>query len=515
MKTTIPKFELTDIDYLRFSGLVREKSGIEMPEIRRPDLEKAVIQSMTELSISDPGSLYAFLTENQENNDCLGNIVSRITVGETYFFRNFPHFEALKSFIFPEIIAKKQEAKQLRLWSAGCASGEEAYSLAILIRKLLPIFKDWQVLILATDINKDALIKAQKGEYGSWSFRNVPAKIKDEYFYKNGSIYTIRPEIKRMVTFQHHNLVEVSYPSIRTYIHSMDLILCRNVMIYFNEDTTRRVVERLHSSLNDNGWLIVAPAETSQKIFRQFLFRNFSDAICYQKTNANLLSGQNLPRNSVNIDQGIPVKISKKSSIALLDKQFSKEDISPNKYFGNMNPTKFPLKRNYLSKPPDGIQTALNLFNSGFIKESIDKLIMLAESNWDDFWSPYWLAKIYAGRLEFDNGEYWIDIAIEREPVFAPAYYLRSLILQGLGMLDQSLEAVRRCLYIDPEFLLGHIVMADLLRQFFYPKRAKNVLKNLEKLIFGKAPEDLVPEGDGMTIALLQEFISTQKELLE
>ena len=139
----------------------------------------------------------------------------------------------------------------------------------------------------------------------------------------------------------------------------------------------------------------------------------------------------------------------------------------------------------------------------------------MSEDYPDDFWSPYWLAKIFANKSEFDNATYWIEIVLEREPVFAPAYYVKGLILEGLGKLEQSLESIRRCLYIDPEFLLGHATMISLFRQLSQTKRALKVIQNLEKQIANQSLDDLVPEGDGMTISLLKEFISSQKELLK
>ena len=514
MNGVTQEHELSDLDFLRFSSLIREKSGLEIPEIRRPDLEKAISDSMNVLSISDPGTLYFYFKKEKGSSSYLEDLIAHITVGETYFFRNKPHFDALENHILPEIITKQRASKHLRIWSAGCSTGEEAYTLAILLRRLIPDLSSYHIFILGTDINRESIKKAKQGVYRSWSFRNVPNRFIEQNFQKRDSSFIIKPVIKKMVTFEHHNLVDFCYPSNRTNIHAMDLILCRNVMIYFSEYTTQRVVERLHVSLNEGGWLIVAPAETSQTIFRQFLFRNYSEAICYQKPSFDLLSTFSFePVHYVknkHVQKAAKILPTVPKNKNLVEKNKNRQKSTQNDPI-----LKTSQKKDYLVNPPDGIQTAITLFNSGFIQESLDKFIKLSEDYPDDFWSPYWLAKIYANKSEFDNATYWIEIVLEREPVFAPAYYVKGLILEGLGKLEQSLESIRRCLYIDPEFLLGHATMISLFRQLSQTKRALKVIQNLEKQIANQSLDDLVPEGDGMTISLLKEFISSQKELLK
>ncbi len=231
MNRPLPKYDLDDAEFSRFSGLVRAKSGLEIPEVRRPDLEKAVVQSMAELSLSKPDELFTYLMTGPDGAPVLENLIARITVGETHFFRNHPQFEALEKQVLPELIEKRRPLKRLRIWSAGCASGEEPYSLAILLKRLIPDLADWNILILATDINRTALEKAQKGDFGPWSFREVPPEVKANYFKFDGSRYKISNTVRSMVTFAYLNLVEDNYPSMLTNTQLMDLVLCRNVLI--------------------------------------------------------------------------------------------------------------------------------------------------------------------------------------------------------------------------------------------------------------------------------------------
>jgi chemotaxis protein methyltransferase CheR len=278
-----PSPRLSEICYQRFSDLVRARSGIELPAVRRPDLEKAVMKTMDELGLASPEALLDYLTAAGHDGVALEGVVSRITVGETHFFRNQPQFAALEEHILPQLIEARRGVRRLRIWSAGCATGEEPYSLAIALQHCLPDLANWNVLILATDINRSALANAQKGVYGAWSFRETSPQFQAEYFDAVERKFVIKPSLRAMVTFAYLNLVEDRYPSMFTNTQAMDLIFCRNVLIYFSEATNRGVVERLGQCLTPGGWLVVGHAEPSQLMFRSFTVHNFPGTILYQK----------------------------------------------------------------------------------------------------------------------------------------------------------------------------------------------------------------------------------------
>src|SRR5262249_44046280 len=171
-------------------------------------------------------------------------LVAGLTVGETHFFRNEPQFAALESHVLPELIARHALDRRLRVWSAGCATGEEAYSLAILLIRLLPDIAAWDVSVLATDVNEDALSRAREGVYGRWSFRGVPDHLPAEFFQADGERLSVRADVRGLVRFERLNLVGDAYPSAATGTVELDLILCRNVLIYFGPEAMGAVVRR-------------------------------------------------------------------------------------------------------------------------------------------------------------------------------------------------------------------------------------------------------------------------------
>ena len=168
--TTDRSTSLSAADHARFSALVRQASGIEVPEIRRAALENAVAQALA-ASGTDSLDELAGLLASESGRPQLERLVEALTIGETHFFRNEPQFKALTETILPEIIARRRAERRLRIWSAGCSTGEEAYSLAIALESLLPNIDQWNLHLLATDINRQSLLRAQAGVYSPWSFR--------------------------------------------------------------------------------------------------------------------------------------------------------------------------------------------------------------------------------------------------------------------------------------------------------------------------------------------------------
>jgi chemotaxis protein methyltransferase CheR len=478
-----PRADLARGDFLRFRDLVRREIGLIVPDVRRRDLERAVTNSMKDAGLDDVDKLYALLTAGTDRRR-LETFVGELTVGETHFFRNRPQFDALEREILPGLIAARSESRRLRIWSAGCASGEEPYSIAILLRRLIPDIDDWNITILATDINRGALEGAQKGVYGAWSFRDVPTGIESTYFTSATGGLSIAPDVRDLVTFGYLNLVDDVYPSLHTNTTAMDLILCRNVLIYFEEPTVRSVVAQLHQSLVDGGWLAVAPAEFSQLVFKEFEACNFSNTVIYRKTaSATRRAGE---RRRPGGQASAPVDVSRGQSPAV------------------------PA----LDSDRGRASGAAAVPTVGRRDEDLAELERRGVAAATDPRAPYLAARVLAGRLELDAASRWIEVSIERGPLFAPAYYLKGLILLEAGDLDGALAALRRCVFSDPGFVLGHFMLAGVFARVNRAERALKALDNASELLSGADAKAAVPEGDGLTVGRLIELIGVQRDLL-
>src|SRR4030067_704497 len=269
----------------QLSELITPLMGLYFPEARWSDLERGIVSASRELGFSDIDAFITWLRSTPLTKNHVEILANHLTVGETYFLRDKESFQVIENRILPELLRSRQESeKRLRIWSAGCSTGEEPYSIAILLSRIIPDLKDWNITITATDINLSSLKKASEGLYSEWSFRNVPSWIKESYFKRTGNgHYEIIPTIKKMVTFQYLNLAEDVYPSLLNNTNAMDMIFCRNVLMYFSKDTAQKAVNGFYKSLTDYGWLLIGPADAMRSLSLNFVAVNFENITLYVK----------------------------------------------------------------------------------------------------------------------------------------------------------------------------------------------------------------------------------------
>jgi chemotaxis protein methyltransferase CheR len=256
----------------------------------------------------------------------------------------------------------------------------------------------------------------------------------------------------------------------------MDLVLCRNVLIYFGDPTIRSIADRLCDSLVDGGWLLVGHAEPSQEIFHRYEVSNFPGAIVYRRPAARPSASEPAPVRPLRPVAGVPL-----------------------------------ARQHHESDPVD---EARALFEAGRSGEAVKRLQELATESPKDFRAPYLLAKILASRMRFSEAERWIDVAIANRELGAEAHYLRGLVLQEQGRLEDALEAFRRCVFLDHGFALGHFAAAGLFGRSGQTLRAQKSLTTVTDLLAGKPADALLPEGDGLTVGGLMELVALQRRLV-
>jgi chemotaxis protein methyltransferase CheR len=435
----------------RFQRLARERFGLEFPGSRLPDLERAVLRATAHAALTDPEELFVAV-EDDPDGPWMRALVAGLTVGETHFFRNEPQFAALERHVLPDLVARHAMDRRLRLWSAGCATGEEAYSLAILLVRLLPDLISWDVSVLATDVNEDALHRAREGVYGRWSFRGVPEPLQNEYFESDGEHLSVRADVRELVRFERLNLMEEAYPSAATGTVDLDLILCRNVLIYFGPDAMRTVVRRLHGALAEGGWLVLGHAEPSVTADGPFVPRPFPRAVLYQKVTP------------------------------------AKEDVRPRTTHGSdsaaagrsRSPSRRRAARPVPTVGPGRPHPGRPIWKA---EPSPVALARLADPEFDDAeTSPLALAELHASEGRTEEAIAWVTAAIERDPLMPAPYHLQGLLLMEAGELDGALAALRRCVYLDPTFVPGHLSLARLLDLMGQPRRASRSIENAARV---------------------------------
>jgi len=507
---------LSPADFDRYRAIVRQRAGIEIPDARKSDLEKGVRAALEVTGAADEGALYELLAEKGPRGAAAFEaMVPAITINETHFFRNRPQMKSLETEILPQLIEARRETRRLRIWSAACSSGEEPYSLAVLIDRLLPDRDKWDVLIHGTDIDHTALEKAHTGLYGNWSFREVPQDVKDEYFTRlDEHRFELAPKIRRMVKFSRLNLVDDHYPSPENVTDRMDLVVCRNVLIYFKEGTVQRIVDRFHESLVDGGWLVVGHAEPSQEIFHRYQVKNFPGTIVYRRARKSPAAPLS-PQSTVRSPQERPPLVTPRKPITTA-KPLPRKPVAPAKPVATVRPLR-PVGGKQAAGPVAAggpLEEAFALFERGQAGEAINRLEKLAAESPRDHRAPYLLAKIFASKVRFAEAERWIDLAIANRELATEAHYLRGIAVQEQGRLEEALDAFRRSVFLDHTFALGHFAAAGLFARTGQSARAQKSLATVAELLSGKPADQLLPEGDGLTVGRLQELVTLQQQLV-
>lgn len=277
--------------------LLAKRTGLRLPDADAVKLEQLL---RVKAGRGDPFAYLASLSEAGLAREA-EFLAAQLTPGETYFFRDHGQFALLRTRILPELIERRREKRRLRLWSAGCASGEEAYSIAMLIDMVLPEWQAWQITLVGSDINGEALAHARRGRYGDWSFRMVPGSLKARYFRRNGDEWVLDPRIRAMVDFRAGNLVTDTIPD--WMFSDMDLILCRNVLIYFHPEAVRIVAEKLAASLAEGGYLVTGHTELYGCPLPGLQSRLFPEGVVYERATSVLPAA--LPRFLASTSPGV------------------------------------------------------------------------------------------------------------------------------------------------------------------------------------------------------------------
>lgn len=269
----------------QFSRFIETTFGILFSIDKRRDLLKIVREINKELGYDDEASLIEHFVKDTLVDSELELLAEFITIGETYFFREIAALKAFENEILTLIMKNKFNKKRhIKIWCAGCASGEEAYTIAMILDGNKSLLKDWKIEILATDINMKFLQKAETGLYTKWSFRDLPKYLTGKYFTQhNENSFEIIPEIKRMVDFSQLNLILEKSILQSDKFSNIDIVFCRNVLMYFSPENIGKTVEKFYQSLTYDGWLAVSQTELSQEYFNNFRAIYFHNAVIYKK----------------------------------------------------------------------------------------------------------------------------------------------------------------------------------------------------------------------------------------
>ncbi len=268
---------LTDDEFKLFSQLIYNESGIAIKETKKEFLQSRLLKRLQVNQLNSYYRYYKFITDRQQGQRELLDLMDSITINETSFFRNKPQFDLLTNIVIPVLKKKKAIDQKLRFWSAGCSRGQEAYSIAMSILSNLEFPDAWDVKILASDISLRVLESAQKGIYSPYELEGIETEYVKTYFEKSDEYYYVKPHVKKLVIFDYHNLKHENGQA------GLDAIFCRNVMIYFDVNEQKRLIDKFYRSLSDGGYLFLGHTESLQGLSDKFKFIYHNKGAVYQK----------------------------------------------------------------------------------------------------------------------------------------------------------------------------------------------------------------------------------------
>ena len=476
----------------QISEHIASQMGLRFPKDRWRDLEKSLVAAARTSGYTDTQVYIQHLLASSLNRQHIETLARHLSVGETYFFREEKPLKALETHILPELIrSRRGHDRRLRIWCAGCSSGEEPYTIAMMLDTLMPDLHDWNVTILATDINPQAMQKAAVGVYREWSMRAIPPAMKQRYFVRNqDGFYELSSQIKQMVTFSFLNLADDTYPSLLTNTTAMDVILCRNLLIYFDAAGARHVVDHLHRSLIEGGWLIVSPAEASHSTFSSFITVKKSGAILYKKAPQDMKQGEQA-RESVAASAQRPFEESRKPTGAVLSGAAGPA--------ASKSASSFDAEAEY--------RQAVEWYERGRYEPTRNLLLDIVSRDGIHGQSMALLARTFANQGNLAEAVSWCERAMATDTLNPGFLFLKATILQEQKNIDETIRMLRQVLYLDHTFVLAHVMMSNLDRRQGNRRQARKHRENALTLLGTYHYEAVLPESDGMTAGRMQEIL--------
>ena len=500
---SVPPPEPDELERIR--ALVERRAGLVLEETRGRPVDEAVREAAAELGLGTVSELVTALLKDDDRAHAA--LVSRLTVRETYFFRNRPHFRALREVLLPELLERARGRKSLRIWSAGCSTGEEPYSLAVVLleaaeKRGLPLH-EWKLEVLGTDINEEVLEIARRGVYGKYSFRGVEdEEIARHFEPEPGGGHRVAQRYRELVRFGSFNLKSDLLPNPGQGLHQLDLIVCRNVTIYFSTETTQRLADRFWESLREGGYLIVGHSEHSLETYRRFETHALPDAILYRRGGEGSLRSAD-GRDDSPIGQALHALRSATAIAPDLLRRARELDrrggapALPRP--GSGGPAREQL--------PVTLEAAREALGTGDLDRAVAVAVEVLEKDPKEPDATLLLGELAADRGHAAEAEVWLRRTLELRPLDLTAHYVLALLAAERGEAREALDHLGRALYVDPDFLMGHYLSLRLHREAGRAEAAERSRRTALRICAGLADDAGVPFAEGIDVRRFRALI--------
>lgn len=463
----------------RFRTAIINRLGLQFDDSKLGQLGDVLRRRLTQLQAG--GSDYLASLEHAPPPGECDALAQELTITETYFFRNHEQFDALSAIALPNRLHRQRERRRLTLLSAACASGEEAYSLAIAVAEALPD-SGWRVDIHAADLNPAALAKARRGRYSAWALRETPPETRERWFTPEGSLMAVAPSIRRAVRFDSANLADPRAKLWQTGLY--DVIFCRNALMYFSPEQRRAAVERLARALLPGGYLFLGYAETLSGVSDAFHLHHTHGSFYYQrKEEADLTVPRPLPvapapeTHTSSLYQSAwseTIRAASERVAALLPEAAKPAPAAPSRQ-GDLAPALDLLRRERFSEALTHV--------GGQAEEDPDALLLRA------------VLLQQSGKLE--EADQACRRLLTFDELSAGAHYVLALCRESEGDLAAAAEHDRVAAYLDPAFAMPRLHLGLLARRSGQRDTARRELAQALLLLEGEDASRLLMFGGG------------------
>lgn len=502
----------------RLADLVLDRWGLLYPRERHKDLSRGVEAAANGLGLPAATFLKMILGDpaNPSRDKLLSILVDKLTVGESYFFREQRSIQALDEGILPGLLREKalRGENTLRLWSAGCATGEEPYTLSILLDRLFSRLGEspeaWNVEIHATDINRDFLRRAREGVYREWSFRAAPPWLKDQYFEKTeDNRWRVVDAVRDWIRFSTFNLCGDDAAPVGG--DRMDVILCRNVLIYLAPEKMHLALRRIRGNLAAEGWFITSPTESSHvletKIFTPCRMQDLLAFCKFEREGAGWSVSMEEHSSSDSVPQDVTVLVPP-PAVAGYDADYAPSPHDDAQQApampepAELEPEQLLIEAGVAIAQGDPKQA--EAYGQEFLKRHGNGARLTSRAR-----AKSVIAQSFAGRGRLEEALEWASAAVEDDPMNPELRYYVALVLQELGRSDEAAANMERALYLDQSLAMAHFSLGLMARS---RGDAANAQRHFGRLlnVLGNLDEDaVVPLSEGISAARLRELVES------
>lgn len=465
---------MKDPDFIRLKSFIISKTGLSYFEDKNEQLADRLLKRFTMLNEQTCEAYLKRLEFGSMPGSEMDLLVTELTIGETYFFRHTEQFNALRSLVIPDLLLKNRESKRLSIWCAGCSTGAEPYSVSIMLRReFRNELQGWTIEILGSDINRSFLDRASAGRFDEWHLRSTGEDLRNACFSKVGKSWQINPEFQDGVSFIFHNLISGSYPPKPVSTMTYDVILCRNVMIYFSQQTIMGILPQFKRCLSPNGWMLLGYSEINTELYRDFELVPFPGAILFRKTSGPSIYASAPAQwtlSSVPKDSGLGFLPCQEKPISSLPLLPTSPAHSTSDHMSPEAKTESPLKK---SVSPEVTSDPYAVGRSAYEAGNFSSALAIAET------------------------------LIGQDSLDARAHLIKAQALLQLKREVEAEDILLKAIYINRNFIMAHYLLGMLYAKNRQADKATRFLTNAANLLDGLRSGDKIPEGNGMTVAEL------------